>query len=200
VKHQSEYLQSALDTSQAISHKQVEAIIEDDAQYNVGPIKRNTNIPTFALQVVLPSNVRRFEFHKASESIIEGVPVWEVGFRETRGPTLIHDGNNNEEFAQGTLWIEPETGRIFKTDIKDKGYQRGRSFSTETVVSYRNAPVLGILVPLQMNEHYDLNERPILDCQADYSNFRRLQVNAEFNFGPESPGSEPPAPKPPPKL
>jgi hypothetical protein len=196
VKHESGDLQNALEASVDASRNNIENILRENAKYNIGLIQRNTNLPTFALQILLPENIARFEFHKTGESSIAGIRTWSLAFRETRGPTLIHDGDNNEEFAEGTLWIEPQSGRVLKSDVRDSGHQSGNSFSAQTIVSYRNDPRLDLLVPAQMIEHYDLNGLPVLDCQADYSNFHRFDVDVKFNFGPEEPAAAQPSTSP----
>ncbi len=110
-----------------------------------------------------------------------------MAFKEIQGPTLIHDGDNNEEFANGTLWIEPETGHILKTQVNDSGHQGRLQFRAQTVVSYKTNTKLEMLVPVSMVEHYETDDSRKLDCRADYSNFHRFEVETHFDFGPQVP-------------
>ncbi len=197
VQRQAENFQKIVDDSSIAVMKTVESILHESARYNIGLIQRNTNLPTFALRILRMSNTPRFEFKKTGEMSIGGIHTWAVSFRELQGPTLIRDGDNHEEFANGTLWIEPETGRILKTEVNDAGHQGQISFRAQTVVSYKNDPKLKMLVPFSMEEHYDTDGSRKLDCRADYFNFRRFQVETHLDFGLEvTPGNSPLEPPP----
>ena len=106
---------------------------------------------------------------------------------------MVHDNENRDEFSNGTLWIEPETGQVLKTEMNVAGREGLMSFRAQTgEVSYKNNAKMAMLVPVSMVEHYIVNGRRVLNCQADYSDFHRFEVETHFDFGPQIP--DPPAP------
>jgi hypothetical protein len=78
-------------------------------------------------------------------------------------------------FSQGTLWIEPNTGRILKTEFLIENKDPKEKGSGRSVVAYEENKQLGILVPAQMVERYE-SSLSYVDCQAFYSNFRSYNV------------------------
>jgi len=190
VKRKVEDLQEIFDDSPAAVLKTLESIALESAKYNIGDVVRNTNLPTFALQVLRPHNLPRFRFEKAGEPKIGGVRTWAVNYQEIQSPSLIHDQDNHDEFAYGTLWIEPDTGRILKTELNLGGRGTGLLLRTHMVVSYEENKKLAMLIPSLMLEHYETDNGHTIDCRADYSRFHRFEVDVNFDIAP------PPAPKP----
>ena len=55
----------------------------------------------------------------------------------------------------------------------------------ELAVSYQSEPLLGLLVPVELREHYiEGPTTPMITGQATYSNFRRFQVSVDQSIGP----------------
>ncbi len=198
VERQGEAFDKVLGDSPAEQTIAIDNILRGNAQYNIGPIYRNANLPTFVLRIMHPDNVPRFEFKEAGETTVGGIRTLAVDYQEVQGPSLIRGLYDHSEFAHGTLWIEPDTGRILKTEMNIAGREDANSFTWQSVVSYKYNPKLQMLVPVSMEEHYDRNGVRSLDCRADYLNFRRFQVETHLDFGPQlrpDGGSPEPAPR-----
>src|SRR5262249_15840361 len=137
-------------------------------------------------EILYPQNIRRFEFNKAEETNIGITRVWAVSYREDRGPALIRHKSGHDELTSGTLWIDPETGRVLKTEMNVAHPRWSRA---QLIVSYTMDPAMRILVPASMEEHYVAQGlKPTdgsrkIDCRADYFNFRRFEVETRLNFG-----------------
>jgi hypothetical protein len=116
--------------------------------------------------------------------------TWTVNFREIRGPTLVKDGNGRDQFSHGTLWIEPLSGRVIKTEVSvpSLGFP---VFRARTIVTYAENTALRMLVPATMDEHYDSDTGHRLDCHAEYFDFHRFEVETHFNFDTPPPKSQP---------
>src|SRR5206468_2777446 len=133
-----------------------------------------------ALKVLRKSEVSRFTFERAGTAKIEGVQTWTVRFREQSGRSLVSGGNGETLYANGTLWIEPETGRVLQTEFEvDNPYQRIHGRSTVTYAAGKKVPML---VPTLMIERYESRYNNV-DCRADYSNFRPFEVDVKFEIG-----------------
>ncbi len=190
VKEVQQTFDTVFDDSPAGNTKRFLEMKLDSTRYNIGGVIREINLPTFALEVLRKREVSRFTFEKAGTSKVEGVQTWEVRFHEMMAPTLVHGDPKDPEqelFSHGTLWIEPETGRVLKTEFVVENSFEKPAIKARNVVTYAPGKRANILVPSLMIEHYE-NERSTIDCRADYSNFRPFEVDVKFEIAPIKPG------------
>jgi hypothetical protein len=179
--------------------KQVEEIRSESARYNIGRTARTMNVPVLPLSVLAPGSQRRFRFtvedapgdnRRPKIGISADPPTsnfkvsaegWILKFEEMEGPTLVYTTNGANIFSRGRFWIEPETGRVLMSEmITENAAVRG-----ELAVSYQSEPLLGLLVPVELREHYiEGPTTPMITGQATYSNFRRFQVSVDQSLGP----------------
>ena len=153
----------------------LQAVMDESARYNVGPVIRNINVPLFPLSILRTYNRLRFDFKLAREENSAGVRVWRVEYSERLRPTLVEDLQGDDVPISGWFLVDQLTGAIVETSV-----QASRGPATgETLVRYRRDPVLGLWVPVQMRETFRNSGRSIGDGQATYSNFRRFQVTTE---------------------
>ena len=160
-------------------------IQEESARYNIGPVLRTMNIPTFALAILHPAIRYRFVFEHAGEEVIDGTPTMVVSFREQVSPTIITDGRGADVISAGRVWIQPATGRVLRTHLVAGGPTS--DVRAETVVDYRPHAEWGFLLPSEMRETYDIPTRPNarrVVCTATYSNFRRFNVSVDETIKP----------------
>jgi hypothetical protein len=155
-------------------------IVDESARYNIGPVDRNSNLPTFALLYLTPELQERFSFSKTGEEQIDGVPTWRIAFVEVARPAIVKDKRGGDMPSSGHFWISPATARVLRSElIVGNATTDARS---RTVVAYRMDSSLGIFVPAVMKEVYDRPPRPwdpYVECTATYSNFRRFQVTTD---------------------
>lgn len=181
------------------SAEQIEEILAESARYNIGRIHRTMNLPVLPLSVLLPSSQPRFRFTvdeapgnnrrpRIGNRTVEATPTfkvtaegWIVKFEEMTGPTLVHTTARANIFSRGRFWLEADTGRVLMSEmITEDARVRG-----ELVVSYQSEPLLGLLVPIELKEHYtEGGARPRIDGHATYSNFRQFQVSTEQAIDP----------------
>ena len=199
-------LTELLSSSPEVSAERWERLVEESARFNIGPIFRNLNAPTMALQLLTPMDQMRSSFTARGEQEVSGASVWVVEFQERTSPALIHGRGNKELFAHGTFWIEPATGRIVRTDLRTMdqilmplGAQGAvpAELATQAVVAYGDNAGLDLWVPTHMTETYRLDEvlsgrRPGLHrkieihSEATYTNYRRFEVDVSFAVPPAS--------------
>ena len=89
--------------------------------------------------------------------------------------------------AYGRFWIESDTGRVVKSEVRVD--QKGIKANLTTV--FRADERLGIDVPSEMHEDYDL-ENSHVSGTATYSRFRRFEVNATEELAQPPQGATPP--------
>jgi hypothetical protein len=187
IKTEEPALDWAFDNNPANNLKRLESLKAENTRYNIGDILREANLPTFALQVLQKDQVSRFIFERAGSDKIGGITVWRVKFRELSGTSLVVNEKGGQNlYSSGTLWIEPDTGAVLKTEFHVNNDLVDPKISSNVVVTYAEERKLQILVPKTMTEHYE-TVRDVIDCRAEYSNFHRFETNVHFNFGATRP-------------
>ena len=135
------------------------------ARYNLGAALRNFNVPTLVLVFLQKKHEDRFKFKQDGSEAINGTLVWKVRFEEKRTPTIIRTTNGGNVPVSGTIWIDPDNGRVLKTYMEtkaesqlppDAGGTARRRVETyaRMTVTYQADERLGMLVPAAMDEEY----------------------------------------------
>ena len=89
-------------------------------------------------------------------------------------PSLIKGNGNQDILTRGLAWIEEDTGRVVKTELK---IGRGAAAITVTTL-FKFDEELGINVPVEMRDWYPDGTGEIRGV-ATYGRFRRFQVRTE---------------------
>ncbi len=162
------------------SDEQLSRVAAASARFNLGPIKRNFNIPTMALLVASEENAERCSFELHDYDVVDGVRVAIVAFTETASPTFI-TREGRDWPSRGLLWMEPDTGRIRRTDF----HLPGDEMEVRLTTWFTDDERLGLLVPLRMREMYDAPRRDDVDIEAtaDYTNFRTFRAETSGRPG-----------------
>ncbi|HSP91166.1 MAG TPA: hypothetical protein VLN08_09670 [Vicinamibacterales bacterium] len=165
--------------------RQLQAIQDEGARYNLGIVERNINVPLFLLRFLQAENRPRFSFRLAGKRKVAGVEAWRIEFEEQVFPTMIRDTQDKDVDAKGWFHVEEATGAIVEAALKIEEH----GSTGEILVSFRHDPALGMWVPAEMKETYrTLTQRslagvprlePIIEGTAVYSKFRRFQVKTE---------------------
>ncbi|MGH3117387.1 MAG: hypothetical protein ACRD09_10220 [Vicinamibacterales bacterium] len=149
-------------------------LTEEGARYNLGPVQRTVNVPTQALQFLLPFNQLKSVFRKTGVDRIDGVTVWEVRFEEVGLPTLIRTTGGASLPASGTFWIDPSTGVVLRTMVRTKLAE----FRAEIVVSFEPHDAVDIRLPAELKEKYTGRGYELVGT-ATYSRFRKFRVTTD---------------------
>jgi len=176
----------AFDDSPATNARRLQEMKNESIEYNLGDVRREINLPTFALKVLRKSEVDRFSFERAGTARIEGVQTWRIRFREETGRSLVVGGKGETLYSKGNLWIEPETGRVLQTEIEIENPHAQSALTGRILVTYGTGKRAQILVPTMMQERYE-SRYTTIDCRADYSNFRPFEVDVKFEISPPQP-------------
>ena len=178
----------------ATAFDQARRIMSESARYNLGEVPRTINTPTLPLMLADPRHRQRFSWKRQGEQTVEGVRARRVEFEEQEHPTLIRTSRGDDVAIVGTLWIDPETGRIVKGTVtagllwidpttgrvlrESVSRRVVRGGVVEVTVLFKQNASLDLWVPAEMKEFYQYPDQTI-DATATYSNFRRFQVKTE---------------------
>lgn len=152
---------------------QVNRIVEESAKYNIGGVRRTVNVPTMVFQFARRDQQSRSQFRRGSKTKVGEVETREIRFTERALPRIIQTIDNAA--AQGVFWIEEDTGRIHRTELRI-------STGTTTAVigvSYAHDEKLDVLLPVLMSERYSTPRQPVITGRAVYKNFRRFDVTVD---------------------
>ncbi|MEO7795600.1 MAG: hypothetical protein ABIV06_12595 [Thermoanaerobaculia bacterium] len=167
-------------------------IAAESARFNLGQMQRTTNLPTLPLLYLTPAMQPRLFFSRGGEAEIDGAKTTVVEFREDASPTLAASARGIDMPARGRAWVEPESGRIRRIELRyDVGARRVMN------VWFREDPRIGVLTPARMWEWYEkvpLDDEPAasgakrswpadLEGLATYSNPRLFSVETSEEVG-----------------
>ena len=179
--------EDAFADSPAANSKRLQDMNIESTEYNLGSVRRDINLPTFALKVLRAQEVPRFSFERSGTAKINGIQTWKIRFRETSGQSLVVAANGAMLYSSGMLWIEPDTGRIIQTEIELDNTYSVPHVRGHIVVTYNAGKKTDLLVPEIMTERYE-STYTIVECRANYSNFRPFEVDVKFEIAPPQEG------------
>jgi len=149
---------------------QAQRIVTESARYNLGELQRDINVPTMALTYLRESNQSRSEFSVDGSQTIDGVSAVVLKFKERASPTVVRSADGDLPVT-GRVWIEPDSGRVLKTEIS----MTSRRSGAKITVMYGAVPELTMWVPVVMTEEYTGAET--IFGKATYSKFRQFTVS-----------------------
>jgi hypothetical protein len=163
--------------SKNVRIRDLRALSAENSRYNIGPILRNFNEPTFTL-CLLDSRYRsRFRFSDGGSSEVDGKSLRRIQFIEVVTPTIVRTEDGDVR-SSGALFVEPSTGNVFRTELALLLEKNGTR--ADIAVSYGMDARLGLLVPVEMHESYGyVQSRPDerIECTAKYTDFRRFETS-----------------------
>ena len=175
-----ELLGSRSDSAAALA----ERIRRESAEYNLGSIERDVNIPVLAMRFLSVENQPRFTFRRADDRSVAAARIapdeagvfrvtttmWAIDYEEVRHPTIIRTPANKDLPSRGRFWIDPDTGRVLITELR----AGNKNVRGAIDVSYQSEPVLNLLVPVEMREEYVDRSGAHITGIATYGRFRPL--------------------------
>ena len=164
-------------SSSAPSIGQLRQLARENGRFNIGRIVRTFNEPTLALLFLSDQYRQRFTFTQRREELVNGRPAATYDYAEHARPTVIQS-QDRDVLARGTLWIDPESGRVLQTSLDisiPSGGVRGHM-----MVVYRPDAKFDVLVPSEMRETYRSVLGDEVTTVATYSNFRRFETAARI--------------------
>lgn len=189
VRDRSERLMKLFVSPSSSTANQAEQIAMESSRYNIGNLQRTVNVPVLALLILEPRHQSRFVFkriEKGAEAPVRSAAaaaktVWVIGYREVERQTMIRTTNFRDMPARGRFWIEPDTGRVLATEL----IAEDLSVRGVITVGYDLEPGLQVMVPIQMQERYDLRGGPSpVTGEANYRSFLQFQVKVDEKIAP----------------
>ena len=160
------------------AEEQAQAIVDEGARYNLGPILRNYNVPTLVLAFLHPDLQPSFRFEMEGTETVDGRRVVRIGFQEAARPTLI--GGDDDIPSRGRVWVDPDDGAVARTELQVEDIPGAEGLSAELETHFRPAAEFGLWLPVEMRDRWQWPpESYFFEGRAGYVNFRRPQVVIE---------------------
>ena len=159
------------------AYSQAFRIRDESSRYNIGSGTRDTNVPTFALQILTGEWRVGFAFKLKGHERVGETDTAVVEYLETSSPTLVVGQRNEDVPSRGRFWIDPVDGRILRTLFETRPIGGVNTIE----VRFRHEPKLGILVPGEMIERRYAGAE-IVEGKATYTNFRRFRVDTSMEI------------------
>ena len=154
--------------------RRAEEIAGDGVRYNLRNIGTFNN-PLVALFFLQAEYRDRFRFTVEGLDRDLGPTIRSVRFDEITRPTILRQGANRRDLpSRGQVWIDEQTGRVVKTELR---FDWPAANSTITTL-FRIDEVLQINVPVEVREWY-LDRFGGVRGVATYGRFRRFQVETD---------------------
>jgi hypothetical protein len=167
--------------------EQARRIVREGARFNLMPagfaIDRTINLPMSALYFLRGGNQPRSTFTVDGADRVNGRACTVVDFHETATPPLI--GTPDNALASGRFCIEPDSGRVLRSELRLKSRRDNAVVSALIRVEYANVPTFDLWLPKRMDETYNLTHATAgvdlgtMYGRANYSKFRRFNVAVE---------------------
>jgi hypothetical protein len=189
VRDRNERLQKLFVDAPARALTDAARMTSESSRYNIGSVIRTINVPTFALMLLRPGYLKRFEFRKRGDEMIRDVMAWRVEFVERGRPTVVRTLRGENVPLEGSLWIDPLSGRVVTTLVKSIGTPDpgqpipppgGGLTLMWVVVTYTPNETLGLWVPERMSEWARAANLAVVSSTATYVNFRRFEVTGRI--------------------
>ena len=159
------------------AYKQALRIRDESSRYNIGTGIRDTNVPTFALQILTAEWRGGFTFKLKGRERLGDADTVVVEYLETASPTLVVGRAEEDIPSRGRFWIDPADGRILRTLFETR--PNGGVNTLE--VRFRYEPKLELLVPAEMIERRNAGAETV-EGRATYTNFRRFRVDTSMEI------------------
>lgn len=150
------------------------ALLLESARHNLGA-PRTTNLPSLPLELLHRRNEARFVIEQSSRDRVGDCDALRLDLQETGRPTLIQRPSGGDMPSHVAAWVEIETGRLCKAEVRTRDGQHGVSkFEAIVAVDFAPDPGVGLTVPKRLREVFLLPPRGAGEGEALYSNYRRL--------------------------
>jgi hypothetical protein len=140
-------------------------------KHNLGNVSRTINIPLLGMMLLHPRVNERFEFTDGGEENLSGRIVRKALYKEMARPTLIKTTRGRDLALTGSIWIDPFSGTVVKTEMN----AADPVVRCQVIVTFRRDEALDLWVPDKMEEYYKayvgLDD---IIATATYTNVRKI--------------------------
>ncbi|HZM60204.1 MAG TPA: hypothetical protein VFB85_10415 [Vicinamibacterales bacterium] len=173
VRDHEERLTKLFMTPSSDARRRASDIASASARFNLLDIG-TINHPLLAMSFLQDIYRARFRFILAGSEKSLGPKIRKVQFQEFQTPTIIKGNSNSDVLTRGLFWLDEDTGRVAKTELRIGG----QAAPISVITLFKLDETLGIDVPVEMRDWYPDRGGEIRGV-ATYGRYRRFQVTTE---------------------
>lgn len=163
------------------------ALLLEGVRHNLGA-PRTINLPSLPLELLHVRNQQRFVIVGTYADRVNGCKALRLEMEEIARPTLIQRPEGGDMPSKVSAWVEPETGRLCRAEVRTKDAQLGAFIEALIRVEFRYDAGVEMMVPAKLYEVFFDPPRNRGDGEATYGNYRRFRTSGRM--------VPPPAPAP----
>jgi hypothetical protein len=159
-------------------YDQARLLLAQSAEHNLG-FPRTTNLPNLPLEFLHPRNRHRLHHRLDGVEKIGGLNAARMVFEERSTPTIIQRPDGGDMRSLITAWIEPDSGRLLRAEVKTRDIRIGvLQHDNRVRVEFRPDAKLKMLVPYEMKEEFFAGRFREGTGTARYTNYRQFRTAA----------------------
>jgi hypothetical protein len=152
-------------------------LTRESANSQTGRLGRMVLLPRLASVFLHAANQPRFVFKKGGDRTIKGVKTWEVRFQEKSTPTIIKAASGQDAPSSGSLWIDPATGAVLSSFLKNGD---SSTLFDELTVTFALDQATGLWLPASLMEKmHDSDDEKEIDGKGAFKNWRFVPRGAK---------------------
>jgi hypothetical protein len=145
------------------------AVTRESTGSQSGRFERMVALPRLPFVFLHTVNQPRFTFTKGGGRAIKNVKTVEVKFQEKGSPTIIRSSSGKDAPSTGSFWIDPATGAIVSSYLKNGD---SSALYDELTTTYALDPTTNLWLPVSLMEKgYDVEDEKEIDGKGTFKNW-----------------------------
>ena len=180
VRRKGPTLEELLRASSDDARERAMVLLLESARHNLGA-PRTINLPSRPLELLHRRNEARFAVETNHRERVGDCQAVRLGLAETARPTIIQRPEGGDMPTHVTAWVEPDSGRLCKAEVRMRDGRLGvQEFTASVAVEFTRHERLGLTVPSRMTEVFFIPQRSAGESEAIYSNYRRFTTSGRL--------------------
>lgn len=180
VRRKGPTLEELLKASSDDARERAMVLLLESARHNLGA-PRTINLPSLPLELLHRRNEARFAIETSDRERVGDCQAVRLGLAETARPTIIQRPEGGDMPTHVTAWVEPESGRLCRAQVRMRDGRLGvPDFTASVSVEFTRHEALGLTVPSRMDEVFFIPQRSAGESEATYSNYRRFTTSGRL--------------------
>jgi hypothetical protein len=193
VRRRGPSLEDLLKATSDDARERAMVLLLESARHNLGA-PRTINLPSLPLELLHRRNQARYVLETSSGDQVGDCQTLRIDLAETARPTIIQRPEGGDMPTRVSAWIEPETGRLCKAEVRMRDARIGvPEFTASVAVEFARLDALDLTVPVRMLEVFFIPQRSFGESEATYANYRRFTTSGRLlpPGGAPAPGGSP---------
>lgn len=180
VRRKGPSLEDLLKATSDDARERAMVLLLESARHNLGA-PRTINLPSLPLELLHQRNQARYVIETSSGDQAGDCQALRLDLAETARPSIIQRPEGGDIPTRVSAWVEPETGRLCKAEVRMRDARIGvPDFTAIVTVEFAYHDGLDLTVPMRMLEVFFIPQRSFGESEATYANYRRFTTSGRL--------------------